>query len=302
MAPQKNTFAAIRKAQATPINAQEWIRTWIFDNYFHEYHMSTRVSRTVVLTRAEFDQLYVEPALARWALEQPPAPETEANSDSSESGGVPLPVAEEWRQQDQVMEVPGFGTSSVSSSSDNCTSSGDSDVSLGLRSPGQPRSLPVLLFEQPELDEVGSGYEADSSDNGDNSQMSLSTGPESPPAQHTTDASSSDSDDAGFSDSDSEARYVSSRVTAAWHEYRERLNALRANRLAELEHPVYHARHLLRTTVAHSYGEHMASVANLETLEREREQLRFGVPISTISGDCRHCVSGCEHLCMLLYM
>lgn len=90
MARRQNTFATIRKARATPVSAQEWTRTWIFGNYFEEYHMSIKVSRTVVLTRAEFDELYVEPALERWAREPTPVPEPEATSDSPESGGVPI--------------------------------------------------------------------------------------------------------------------------------------------------------------------------------------------------------------------
>lgn len=152
MAPQKNTFAAIRKARATPVNAQEWVRTWIFANYFHEYCQSTRVSRPVVLSRAEFDQLYVEPTLERWAFEPAPVPEPEATSDSSESGGVPLPASElgvqrEWRQQDWAMAVSGFGASFVSTASDGSTSSGESDVSSGMRSPRQHRILLELLPE-----------------------------------------------------------------------------------------------------------------------------------------------------------
>ena len=257
--------------------------------------MSTKVRRTVVLTRAEFDQLYMEPALKRWALESASAPEPEVTSDSSESGGVPLPATGvgaqrdapgEWRQQDWAMSVSGFGTSFTSSSYDSCTSSGESDVSSGVRSPRQPASIPELLSEQPELDEAGSGYEADSSDNDNSSQMSSTSGSDSSPAQYTPDASSSDSDHAsssdsdiaGFSDSDSEARHISNRVTAvAWPEYHERLDALRAYRLAALDRAIGHARHFLGTTVAHSYGEYMASVASLEALEREREQLWSGV-------------------------
>ena len=273
MARRQNTFAAIRKARATPVNAQEWTRTWIFGNYFEEYHMSTKVSRTVVLTRVEFDQLYVEPA---------PVAEPEATSDSSDSGGAPLPATElsvqrnapgEWRQQDYAMAVSGFETSSATSSSDSSTSSGESDVSSDVPSQRQPRSLPELPSEQPELDEAGSGYEADSSDNDASSQMSSTTESDSSPAQYTPDVSSSDSDHAaGSSDSDSEARYISSRITAAaLREYHERVNVLRANRLAELDRAIDHARHVLRTTVAHSFGEYMASVASLEALERERE-------------------------------
>lgn len=283
MVPQKNTFAAIRKARATPVNAQAWVRTWIFENYFHEYCQSTRVSRPVVLSRAEFDKLYVEPALERWALEPALAPEPEATSDSSESGGVPLPATElgvqrEWRQQDWAMAVSGFGASFVSSASDGSTSSVESDVSSGMRSPRQHRSLLELLPEQPELDEVGSGYEADSSDNEETPPLSSITEPDSSSTQYTPDASSSDSDNAGFSDSDSEAQHNSSRVTAvAWREHHERLDAFRASRLAELDRAIGHARHFLRNTVAHSYGEYMTSVASLEALEREREQLRSGV-------------------------
>ena len=283
MAPQKNTFAAIREARATPVNAQEWVRTWIFDNYFHEYCQSTRISRPVVLSRAVFDQLYVEPALERRALEPAPAPEHEATSDSSESGGVPLPaiglgVQCEWRQQDWAMTVSGFGASFVSSAPDGSTSNGESNVSSGMRSPRQHRSLLELLPEQPELDEVGSGYEADSSDNEETPPLSSITESDSSSTQYTPDASSSDSDNAGFSDSDSEAQHNSSRVTAvAWREHHERLDAFRASRLAELDRAIGHARHFLRNTVAHSYGEYMTSVASLEALEREREQLRSGV-------------------------
>lgn len=94
MARQQNTFAAIRKAWATPVNAQEWTRAWILGNYFAEYHMSTKVSRTVAQTRADFDELYAEPAIERWAREPAPAPELEVTSDSSESGGVTLPATE----------------------------------------------------------------------------------------------------------------------------------------------------------------------------------------------------------------
>ncbi|GAB7326498.1 hypothetical protein MBLNU13_g10492t1 [Cladosporium sp. NU13] len=196
------------------------------------------------------------------ATHQPLQRNSLTTSDSSESGGVPLPATEEWREQDRAMEVSGFETISVFSSSDSSTSSGESDVSNGMRSPRQSGSLPELLSEQPELDEAGSGYEADSSDNEDNSLIS------------------SVSDNADSSDSDSEARLISSRVTAAaWREYHERLNVLRANRLAELGRAIDHARHSLRTTVSHSFGEYMSSVASLEVLEREREreQLRLGV-------------------------
>ena len=288
MARRQNTFAAIRKARATPVNAQEWTRTWIFGNYFEEYHMSTKVSRAVVLTRAEFDELYMEPALERWAREPTPVPEPEATPDSSESGGVPLPATEleeqrnatgEWPQRHWAMSVSGFGTSLASRLSDSSTSSGELDVSSDVPSPRQSMSLPALLSEQPEFDEAGSGYEADSSDNDASSQMSSTTGSDSSPAQYTPDVSSSDSDHAaGSSDSDSEARYISSRITAAaWREYHERVNVLRANRLAELDRAIDHARHVLRTTVAHSFGEYMASVASLEALEREQVQVTSGV-------------------------
>lgn len=38
MAPQQSTCDAIRKARATPANAQERTKSWIFSNYFNEYH------------------------------------------------------------------------------------------------------------------------------------------------------------------------------------------------------------------------------------------------------------------------
>ncbi|GAB7326499.1 hypothetical protein MBLNU13_g10492t2 [Cladosporium sp. NU13] len=223
------------------------------------------------------------------ATHQPLQRNSLTTSDSSESGGVPLPATEEWREQDRAMEVSGFETISVFSSSDSSTSSGESDVSNGMRSPRQSGSLPELLSEQPELDEAGSGYEADSSDNEDNSLIS------------------SVSDNADSSDSDSEARLISSRVTAAaWREYHERLNVLRANRLAELGRAIDHARHSLRTTVSHSFGEYMSSVASLEVLEREREreQLRLGVlytryqviaGIALPGANTYACCSGCEY-------
>ena len=137
--------------------------------------------------------------------------------------------------------------------------------------------------------------------------MSSTTRSESSPAQYTPDVSSSDSDhEAGSSDSDSEARCISSRVTAVtWREHYERMNALRANRLAELERAIDHARHLLRTTVAHSFGEYMTSVTSLEALEREREQLRSGVlypqhqliaGITLLGVNTYACCSGCSSL------
>ena len=85
MATQQNTFAMLRKADraAPDNNAQERIGSWIF-----ECHASTAVR---VLTRAEFDQLYLEPALERWEFEAEREPETSVESsalESSASGGM----------------------------------------------------------------------------------------------------------------------------------------------------------------------------------------------------------------------
>lgn len=128
--------------------------------------------------------------------------------------------------------------------------------------------------------------------------MSSTIGSDSSPAQYTPDVSSSDSY--------SEARCISSRVTAVtWREHYEQVNALRADRLAELERAIDHARHLLRTTVAHSFGEYMTSVASLEAFQREREQLRSCVlypqhqliaGIALLGANTYACCSGCASL------
>ena len=194
MALRQTTFAAICKARPTPTDAQERIRIWIFSNYFKEYHMSTRVRRTVVLTRAEFDPLYVEPARERWARDRALEPEATATPDASESGSAPMQRARSF--------LSGVATRASSVVADNCPSLW-SDYSCGPRCPGQLRSLPELLSEQPELDEAGSGYAADVSNNEDSSWMSSTTWLDSSSStQYTPDASSSDFDDASSSDSD----------------------------------------------------------------------------------------------------
>jgi hypothetical protein len=316
MAPQRKTFAAIRKAQATPGSAQERLRTWIFGNYFKEYHMSTKVTRTVVLTRAEFDQVYVEPARERWALEPPlvPAREPEALPDSQRA----------WSS------LTVSATRSSSAAADNSTGSGEPYFPYGMRSSRQLNNFPELLSEQPELDEVGSGYESDVSHNADSSETSSITGSDSSSILYTHDASSSDSDNEDSSDSDNEgssdsdhesssdtdneAQSISSRVNAVTSpEHQERSNAVQEHeesndsanespetlplpvdngiavlgqRLIELDQAIDQARHILRSTVANSYGEHRASVEGLEALEREYEQLSF----SAFCPYCSHCL------------
>jgi hypothetical protein len=307
MASLKTTFAAIRKARATSANAQERLKTWIFGNYFEEYHTSTEVRRIVVLTRAEFDQLHVEPARERWALEPPlvPAPEPEATPDSQRA----------WSS----LTVSATRSSSIAV--DSLASSGEPLFSYGMRSLRRLRSLPELPSEQPEPDDAGSGHESDVSDNVDSSETSSTTGSDFSSILYTPDASSSDSDHASssdsnhesFADSDSEVQSISSTVNATTRdEQQEPSTALRereesndstnespatlplpANngialvdqRPTELDQAVDQARHILRTTVAKSRGEHRASVAGLEALEREYEQPSS----SAFCPYCSHC-------------
>lgn len=309
----------------------------------------TKVRRTVALTRAQFDEFYVEPVLERWALEPPPvpAPEPEVTLDSSESGGVRLSASglgvqrngpTSWLRRAWAMIVSGFETSFAATARDSSSSSGESHVSWGVRSPRQPRSLPELPSEQSQHDEADSWYEADDSENADSSGMSSTTGSDpsstqytpdtsssysdhtssdSSSTQYTPDASSSDSnpassfyfDDAGSSDSDltsssdsdSEARYISSQVNAVTREHHEQMAALReraessntANQssetllppvtsgtasmnmqLAELRHSIDSARQAAHTGMSHSYGEYRANIARLEEFERELNDIQ----------------------------
>jgi hypothetical protein len=337
MAPQKKTFAAIRKARATPANAQKRLRTWLFANYFEESLMSTKVTRTVVLTEAEFDQVYVEPARARWALEPAPVPtpEPEPTPDSQQASSFRTGIA-----------------TRASSSAADVSFSRESDYVCGTRCLRQPRSLPVLT-EQPELDEGGSGYESDVSDGADSSETSSSSESDSSSILYTPDTSSSgsnhedssDSDQEGSSDSDQESssdsdhespsgsdnesssdsdhgsyadagsgtQSISSRVNAVTSpEHQERSDAVEEHeesngsanespetlpppanngitlliqRFEELDRAIDNARDILRTTLGHSYGEYMASLASLEVLECEREQLSS----NAFCPYCPHC-------------
>lgn len=158
----------------------------------------------MALTRAQFDEFYVEPALERWALEPPPVPvpEPEVTSDSSVSGGVHLPAnglpvqpnsPRGWLQRAWAMLVSGFGTSLAPSGPDDTQSNGESQ---GVRSPRQPRSLPELPSEQSQHDGADSGYEADDSDNADSSQTSSTVWSDLSSTQYTPDEDSSDSDHA----------------------------------------------------------------------------------------------------------
>jgi len=236
MAPQKTTFAALRKLQATPANAQERLRIWILGNYYEDYLMSTEACGTVPLTRAEFDQLYVEPELERWALE--PAIEPEATPESQRASSIST----------------GFATRASSDVAD-ISFSPWSDYARCMTCPRYRKSVPELPSEQSELDEVGSGYGADVSDNADSSQASSTTNSDSSSIQYYPDANSSDSDhsssqmsstteldsssvwytpEEGSSDSDhgsladpdSEAQSISSRVNEVTsREHHERSNA-----------------------------------------------------------------------------
>lgn len=347
MAPRKSTFAAIRKARATPANAQERLRTWLFVSYFEESLMSTKIRRGVVLTRAEFEQVYVEPARERWALEPAPVPtpEPEATPDSQRA----------WSS----LTVSVTRYSSIAA--DGSTSSGEQLFSNGMRSSRRLRSLPELLSEQSELDEAGSGYESDVSDNAESPETSSTIESDSSTVWYTPDASSSDSDSEGSSDSDhedssdsdhgsssdsdqegssdsdqesssdsdnespsgsdnesssdsdhgscadfgSETHSISSRVNAVTSsEHQERSDAVQEHeesngsanespetlpppanngialliqRFEELDRAIDNARDILRTTLGHSYGEYMASLASLEVLECEREQLSSNI-------------------------
>jgi isoprenylcysteine carboxyl methyltransferase (ICMT) family protein YpbQ len=56
-------------------------------------------------------------------------------------------------------------------------------------------------------------------------------------------------------------------------------------RFEELDRAIDNARDILRTTLGHSYGEYMASLASLEVLECEREQLSS----NAFCPYCPHC-------------
>jgi len=272
MAPRQTTFAAIRKARPTPADAEERARAWIFSNYFEEYHMSIRVRRTVVLTRAEFDQLYVEPARERWARERALEPEVTATPDASESGGVSL--------QRERSFLSGVATRASSVAADSCPIL-RSEYYCGPRCLGRFRSLPGLLSEQSELNEAGSGYAADVSGNADSSRMSSTTWSDSSSStQYTPDASSSDSDDASSSDSDdassSDSDSVANESSEALPVPASSGTTIVNQRPVWLEREIEQARQFLRDGVSHSYGEYRASIASLAVLERELEQMRSG--------------------------
>jgi hypothetical protein len=271
MAPRQTTFAAIRKARPTPADAQERTRAWIFSNYFEEYHMSTKVNRTVVGTRADFDELYVEPARERWARERALEPEDTATPDASESGGVSF--------------ISGAATRASSVAADSCTGL-RSEYYCGPRYLGRSRTLPGLQSEQPELDEAGSGHAAVVSGNADSSWMSSTSWSDSSwSTQYTPDASSSDSDDAGSSDSEDVSSSGSDDASSSdsdsvANESSEALplpassgTTIFNQRPVWLEREIEHARQFLRDGVLHSYGEYRASLASLAALERELEQL-----------------------------
>jgi len=99
-----------------------------------------------------------------------------------------------------------------------------------------------VLPEQPEIDEAGSGYEADVSDNADSSQISSTADSDTSSTQYTTGASSSSSSwgqytpevsssdsrspDCGSSDSDSRAQDKLIGFGLISHEDHELMNAI----------------------------------------------------------------------------
>ena len=115
------------------------------------------------------------------------------------------------------------------------------------------------------------------------------------------DAGSSDSDLTSPSDSDSEARYISSTVNAVTREHHEQMTSLQeraessntANQssetllppvtsgmasmnaqLAELRYSIDSSREALHTGMSHSYGEYMANLARLAEFERELNDIQ----------------------------
>jgi hypothetical protein len=242
--------------------------------------MSTKVNRTVVGTRADFDELYVEPARERWARERALEPEDTATPDASESGGVSF--------------ISGAATRASSVAADSCTGL-RSEYYCGPRYLGRSRTLPGLQSEQPELDEAGSGHAAVVSGNADSSWMSSTSWSDSSSStQYTPDASSSESNDAGSSDSEdvgssdsddasssdfddagsSDSDSVANESSEALPLPASSGTTIVNQRPVWLEREIEHARQFLRDGVSHSYGEYRASVASVAALERELEQLR----------------------------
>jgi hypothetical protein len=196
----------------------------------------------------------------------------------------------DWVQRALDLFLPNFiRPTSVSSISTDTSTSHESDYSYGVRSPRQPSSLRDVLFEQSELDEIGSGYEGDVSDNADSSRVSsmssdassaqympVPSSSESSSAQYTPAASSSgfsgaqrtpdtgssDSSAAGSPNPDSEARDISSRFEAITSEHHEQTNALRAR--AEGSNPAETSLQTLLSPVASNVPTAHERLAQLE--------------------------------------
>lgn len=244
MAIQKNILATLRNAQPAPIDAQGRIESWLSGNYVHD---SPPVHGPLVLYQPWLHQPYLEPEI-----------EPETTSISSESsvlsvyGGVFLDATYQtvphheprgWLQSAWRSLVASTGIfSSTADTSSTISSDMESGFSWGVRSPRQPRSLPEMLPEQPEIDEAGSGYEADVSDNADSSRMSSTAVSDSSSTQYTTGASpssssraqytpevsSSDSSSPGCGSSDSDGKAQNNLIGFGLisHEDHELMNAI----------------------------------------------------------------------------
>lgn len=323
MAAQQSVFAGLHSAEVTVVDEQRRVESWLYNNYLYEFQAST-----AVLSRAEFHQRYMAPA-----------PETAAALDamswyipstvSSGSNGVPLRETQrgaprEWLRDALKWVLPGGYMASGSSVSTDTSTSWESDFSWGLRSPRQPASLTGVMPGQLEIDEVGSGYEADESSNAD-SDSSWAPGAHSSSAPRGSDASSSSS---SSSSSDSEAEDIFRKLAEVTREHNEQMQTLReraasttpvkppssetllppaayavvaANeRLAELTRNLSRATEALHTRVVDSYGEYKAEVPGSRSLsarssrlsELSRRAARLGTHSSCEARDSAHSYSG----------
>jgi len=207
--------------------------------------MSTKVRRTVVGTRADFDEFYVEPARERWARERALEPEDTATPDASESGGVSF--------------ISGAATRASSVAADSCPGEAGSEYA-------------AYVSGNADSSWMSSKTWSDSSSSTQYTPDASSSESDDAGSSDSEDAGSSDSEDVSSSDSDSVANESSEALPVPASRETTVIN----QQPALLEREIEYARQFLRDGVSHSYGEYRASVASLVALEREHEQLMSG--------------------------